>query len=40
MIIKEGEGDLEEEEYVNVEDIEYIKTNEIYSDVLDVCYLV
>jgi hypothetical protein len=29
MIIKEGEGDLEEEEYVHVKDIEYIKTNEL-----------
>lgn len=36
MIVKEDD----EEEYVNVEDIEYMKTSEKFIDLIDICYLV
>jgi hypothetical protein len=36
MILKEGD----QEEYVNVEDVEYMKTSERFMDMIDICYLV
>jgi hypothetical protein len=37
MIIKEENCD---EEYIHVEDIEYIRTDDTYSDLLEICYIV
>jgi hypothetical protein len=37
MIIKEnGKEDV----YIDIEDIDHIKVNETYADLLDICYLV
>jgi hypothetical protein len=36
MIVREDEN----QEYINVEDIEYLKTNEKFMDMIDFCYLV